>query len=136
MTCFWQGIIKTLDDNLYNKIHVQKKSNINSLIKWLMEEGKKYKSKNIHLQVKWQNKLITKQLSDELLDSIINYKINNIHNGHLTSTCDAFLCLLCHIFKISIIHNYNKYLIKYDYNGKTNQLLKYSSNKYHFIALI
>ena len=46
-----------------------------------------------------------------------NHDIRGIYNGHLTSTCDGFLLLVCALFKLNINHRYLSCNIRYKYDG-------------------
>ena len=123
MTCFWDSILKSLSDEDLNILN-SKRNNI-SLIESL-------KNKNVLCEnVLWQDENLHKQLLKENYDAIKEYNINNIGSGHLCSTCDPFLCLICEVLKININHNYCNHMIKYSIKDN-KKILNFNSNTGHF----
>lgn len=127
MTCFWNGIFKSLSSDDFKFIG-EKKTNICDLIKLL-------KIKNTEMNdVLWQKTKLKKQEIKEHMEAIKDYKINKIHGGHLTSSCDSFLILVCQIFQVKIIHRYMKNIIIYQNSKKERKTLNFSSSKSHFVC--
>ena len=60
------------------------------------------------------------------------YNINGIGGGHLTSTCDSFLLLICQLFKININHKYCKIMITYKNSENVRRTINFTSNRGHF----
>ena len=58
------------------------------------------------VDVLWQGQRIKDREIKEHLQAIKDYEINGIVHGHLTSTCDSFLLLICQLFSVNIIHRY------------------------------
>tara|TARA_B100001093_G_C26022036_1_gene674332 strand:+ start:35 stop:427 length:393 start_codon:yes stop_codon:yes gene_type:complete len=124
MTCFWDGIIQSLNNDEKNILNL-KDNNIYSLIEILKE--KNCETKNI----KWQESELSNQLLKENIEFIKDYNKDSSKNGYLCSTCDPFLLLLCFLLNTDIIHNYNGNVINY----KCEKSLKkkyFKSNKSHF----
>lgn len=127
MTCFWDGIMKSLNQNDFNFIK-EKKVNNYEFIKMLKKKNCKMTS------VLWQGKPLREQEINEHIQTIKNYDINSISNGHLTSVCDSFLLLICEIFKVNIIHHYMDIEIKYTNKEHIRKTIHYSSSNKHFVC--
>lgn len=127
MTCFWDGIFKSLNnDDL--KLIGEKKTNIRNFINIL-------KIKNTEMNdVLWQNTKLKKQEIKEHMTAIKDYKICKINGGHLTSSCDSFLLLICQLFQVKIIHRYMKHTIIYQNSKKERKTLHFSSSGSHFVC--
>lgn len=123
MTCFWDSILKSLSD--YDLQLLNSKRNNISLIESL-------KNKNVLCEnILWQGENLHKKLLEENLDAIKEYNIGGIGSGHLCSSCDPFLCLLCELLKININHNYCNHMIKYTIKDN-KRTLNFNSNTGHF----
>ena len=125
MTCFWDGLMKGLKDEDFQRIGEIKKDRI-SLIKLLQKNNK------LTDEVLWNNKIIkNKKELTENFEAVNNYNIKGIGNGHLCSTGDYMLMLICDIFCVNIYHKYLNKIMKYEKkNNKIN--LHFQSNKGHF----
>ena len=99
MTCFWDGIMKSLTQSDFNFIKEKKTNNV-AFIKMLK------KRRQLTTNVLWQGNPLREQEIKEHIKAITEYDINEISNGHLTSVCDSFLLLICELFKVNIIHRY------------------------------
>jgi len=124
MTCFWDGIIIGLEDQ---KLESEK------LIP--MKIVQKFKSlANIVPNVLWNNQMLREQELKENLERINNLDINSINNGYDCSCSDPFLFLLADIYKVDIKHNFNGYIMNYNYIGKDkkDKVLNFQSNRFHF----
>jgi hypothetical protein len=127
MTCFWDGILKQLKNDDFNIMFgVNKRLNRVQFIKELKSKNKKCDN------VKWMNKDLSKIEKKEIFTAVKDYNINKISGGHLCSSCDYFLVLLCELCKINILHIYMKNKIVYKYKGKTRKNLIFRSNNKHF----
>lgn len=127
MTCFWDGIMKSLNQSDFNFIKEKKINNL-ELIKMLKKRVKMMKN------VLWQGESLREQEINEHIEAIKEYKINGIPNGHLTSVCDSFLLLICELFKVNIIHRYMNIEIKYTNKEQSRKTIHYSSNNGHFVC--
>lgn len=127
MTCFWDAIMASLNHEDYLLLNFEKKPSTTAFIDRL-------KSKNVKsTQVQWNNKNISNQELDEHYEAIKCYKIAHINNGHLTSICDSFLLLLCHLLNIGIDHKFlNRYPITYRNVRNNRRILKFKNNRGHF----
>lgn len=126
MTCFWDGVMKSLNKNDFDLINEKKSSHI-ELITMLKRR------KTPMINVLWENQKISENEIKEHLLAIDEYDINGIPGGHLTSSCDSFLLLICELFKVNIEHMYMIHTIKYSNTKEVRKTLYYSSNDKHFV---
>lgn len=126
MTCFW--------DALRAKLHIKKKMNNSQFIDYLKESNKKQTA------VLWNNSKLSKKQFEENYEHIRGFDKNTIRNGYDCSICDPFLILICDIYNVNIIHNYNGHKMIYTNckneckNTGTNNCntLSFKSNTGHF----
>ena len=96
MTCFWSGILSSLNTDDFNYINEPSKPNIKNFIELL-------KRNNIDTKnVLWQNTKLTPKQLEENKEHIRDFNIENINSGYLCSICDPFLLLIACIFKVNI----------------------------------
>ena len=127
MTCFWDGILRKLkQDDLRVMFNIQKRPNRIQLIILLK------KFNRICENVKWMNRTLSKKEKVENYVAVKDYNIKKINNGHLCSSCDYFLILLCELCQVNILHIYNKNNIVYTNTKNARKLLTFHSNKRHF----
>ena len=125
MTCFWDGVLRALKEDDYRFIS-EKRCNRVEFIKML-------KRRNIPMtDVVWNGKKLRNQEINEHQQAIKEYNISGINNGHLTSTCDSFLLLICQLFKVGIRHRYLNTVISYNNEKESRKVLNFSSNSGHF----
>ena len=126
MTCFWDHILQSLNQEDLALLNLQK-NNVNNHT--FIESLKK---NNILCEnVKWQGTLMHKKLLDENFDAVKEYNENTINSGHDCSTCDPFLCLISKLLKLDIDHLYQNSLIQYRIDD-SRRLLYFKSNSGHF----
>ena len=88
MTCFWSGILSSLNTDDFNYINEPSKPNIKNFIELL-------KRNNIDTKnVLWQNTKLTPKQLEENKEHIRDFNIENINSGYLCSICDPFLLLI------------------------------------------
>lgn len=126
MTCFWDGIMSSLDDIDFNLLGFYKHTSIRNFITCLKQ--KNCKTNN----VEWNGELLSEQLLTENMLAVENYNIDEISNGHLTSSCDYFLCLLCEILRIKIVHVFMNTVIVYSNIKQNTKTIKFGSTNSHF----
>jgi len=126
MTCFWDGVMKSLNKNDFDLINEKKSSN-SELIAMLKRR------KIPMINVLWENQKLSENEIKEHLLAIDEYDTNGIPGGHLTSSCDSFLLLICELFNVNIEHMYMINTIKYNNTKETRKTLYYSSNNKHFV---
>ena len=125
MTCYWDGLLRSLDQEDLTLLNSKKNINNINFILLLKKNNKLCEN------VKWQNNFLSKKLLEENYEMIKDFNENNINQGYDCSSCDPFMILLCELFKININYDYNGNNIQYmiDNSRKT---IKYSSNQSHF----
>lgn len=124
MTCFWDGIIKSLNYQDFELIN-ETKGGIAELIEML-------KRRRIPMEhVSWENQKLKNIELKEHLTAIEEY--DSYNDGHLTSSCDSFLLLICELFKVSIEHMYMINTIHYVNMSESRRIIRYSSNDKHFV---
>lgn len=132
MTCFWNGTIAALNKNHMKQIfrynHNRKPSptELANLLKIHATET---------TDVLWNGQELSIKLLQENLDWIKEYDVSKIGRGHDTSICDPFLLLMCHLFKVNIIHDYNGVMINYVHKSfaiGNSGVLRFKSNRGHF----
>ena len=126
MTCFWDGIMQSLDDNEKSLLGLDNKNSIYSLIDSLKQKNRETNN------VLWQNSKFRKSQIIENMEHIRLYDKNTASNGYWCSSCDPFLILICEILEKEIIHDYlgNRVIYKNTKNSKGE--INYKSNKGHF----
>jgi hypothetical protein len=124
MTCFWDSILSSLNQEDFNLLGEKKKTNRIEFIKIL-------KNKNKLTNALWQNKPLKNQEKKEHFEAIKDYNISGIRNGHLTSICDSFLLLICDLLKINIEHRFLNTTIIYSISN-SRKTVRFKSNKGHF----
>ena len=127
MTCFWDGILKSLKKEDFDFIGYNSLKKPKEFITFLKKHKKPMKN------VKWQNTFIKNKEMGEYLIWIEEYDITKINDGHLTSVCDPFLLLISELFCINVIHHYNKLEIHYNNVKKNRKTVIFSSNNGHFV---
>lgn len=129
MTCVWDGLTKGLYNTFRGTIFQQTSAEI--LVDFLKRNVKKTEN------VKWNNKYLKDTELVENFERIKSIDPTNIYNGYDCSTCDPVLLLVCELFRINIIHDYNGSYMYYTYISKTNDpskniTIKFKSNRHHF----
>lgn len=127
MTCFWDGLMKGILNEDYKCLGKEyNKKDRTNLIKILKSENK------LTTNVMWNGKMLSEKELRENYEAVKNYDIRKIGEGHLCSTCDYMLLLICDLFKIDIEHKYLNNIMKYT-NSKNKNKINVKSNKGHFM---
>lgn len=125
MTCYWDSIISCLTKEDYSIIGLTNTPTRDKFIE-------KLKEKNKIITALWQGKPLSKKECEEHKEAIRLYNIKGIYNGHLTSTCDTFLLLICDLMNLNIDHKFLNTKIKYSCLGTPRRTLYFKSNRGHF----
>lgn len=134
MTCFWDGIVRSLDENDYKKLSIQKTNSKIQNITNIINSIKNMNSSH-NISILWQGKEITNKEKQEIHDSIKEYNIRGIQQGHLTSFCDPFLCFIASFLYHRIHFSYMNHKVIFE-PKETNKIRKdvfYSANNRHFV---
>ena len=132
MTCFWDGILRALDNNIIIKVldwnEKRRKPRPTEFIPLLKEKA--IKTPDIY----WNGNSLSEKELDENLKRIHELDVRTIHRGYDCSACEPYLLLISKLFMVNIKHNYNGHLITYTNirimpNSKP---LIFHSNRGHF----
>lgn len=121
MSCFWNGLIKTLELNTtpYKFVEEIKERNCEvSKVSW--------KSKNEQTE-------LTQQQKQENFQAIQELKPSSVNNGYDCSTFDPVLFLVSELYYVNIDHYYNSNLIQYIHKDGTRKITLHS-NRGHLWA--
>lgn len=129
MTCFWDSIYNSLNQTHFQQLQCNRNNNLKEFIINLQN------TKTTLSNVTWQNNPLTQKEIDEHIQAIREYNVDNINNGHLTSSCDLFLLLLSDLLEIGIDHNYLGHKIEYRNKNNNTTILTFGSNKGHFFTM-
>ena len=94
MTCFWNAIISSLNDEDKKILNVDGKIFPKRMVEILKSKNKKTNN------VTWNNEKLKEQQIKENIEHIKELDVNKINRGYLCSTCDPFLILLAEILKV------------------------------------
>jgi hypothetical protein len=127
MTCFWDGILLSLNNDDFLILNFNKKPTIYDLVQKL----KQYNT--LTLNILWQSSVLSHRQNAENFQHVRDFDINSIYQGYLCSSCDPFLCLICELLHVNIIHVYNGTSIYYIFNQiNEGKNLRFESNIGHF----
>ena len=125
MTCFWDGLLRNLNQEDLSLLNSNKNIKIKDFILLLKKNNK------ICENVKWQEENLNEQLLKENYEMVKNFNENNINQGYDCSSCDPIMILLSELFNITIHHNFNGNNIKYTHM-ESRKIINYKSNRSHF----
>ena len=124
MTCFWDNILSCLTIEDFKLLGSDSKLKREELILSL-------KKRNCLVNTLWQGNKLRDQERKEHFEAVECYDIKGIYKGHLTSICDSFLLLICHVLKVNINHRYLQSNINYSIES-ARKTLSFRSNRGHF----
>jgi len=125
MTCFWDGILSSLDENDFQVVNEKKYNTVKTFVDLLKRLNRKT------VNVTWNGEPLTDRQLDENSTAIEAYDKNNISSGYLCSTCDPFLLLIAEVFKINIQHKYLGRTMSYAV-ANHRKTVNYTSDGGHF----
>tara|TARA_B110000971_G_C19709464_1_gene363561 strand:+ start:62 stop:475 length:414 start_codon:yes stop_codon:yes gene_type:complete len=129
MSCFWQGIQRSLtikDFEPYEEPNtVQFVPNLLQLVLFLKKHN------CITIDIKCNGEVCSQKMLEENKTAIDEYDCNQINQGYYCSTADPFLFLICFLFKVHIHHDYNGHSIVYEHPNHVRTIY-YQSNTSHF----
>ena len=128
MTCFWTAILKTLNEEERKILNLS-----NNLIEKELVICLKDRSDTlVNANVLWQGEQLRPQLCRELKMWVDNYNVNDICNGHDTSSCDPFLTLLTELLGWRIEFKYMESLIVFQPRKGSKRSVLFGANNHHF----
>jgi len=111
MTCVWDSLIKGLKNHMKS---IKLKDNIKiTPINFVC--GLKQNNTRVR-DILINNTPLTEQEIEENFEAIRELNVKKINDGYYCSTSDPVLILVCHLFKCSINHHYNKLIIHYNHS--------------------
>ena len=121
MSCFWKSILGACRKHqlLWKNV-----SNVNDICKTIISLNRLTSTVTVNEEP------LTKQQQKENFEAVKNYNVSGINNGHLTSTCDYFLCLVAELTNSTIIHNFNGTVITYFAGSEST--IRFQSDLGHF----
>lgn len=130
MTCFWDGILQSLNDQDFYKIcnNSSRPYHAIEFVEWLKKHNKYTEN------VEWNDEFLTQKQLEENFKSIEELDKNTIGNGYNCSSFDPFLFLICELFKLKIIHNLNGVIMLYCHKTPI-KVVKYKSDLGHFMNI-
>lgn len=133
MTCFWDGITRSMNNDDYVKLGITKHPNHIQNIKNIIAACKN-KAPGHALRVLWQGKELTPKEVSETKEAIRDYNVSGIGGGHWTSVCDPFLCFFSSFLSHKIIFNYmNNQIIFEPVGNVVRKNIYYRANRGHFV---
>ena len=127
MSCFWNSLLNTIKTEDKNKYFNTFDMNLtpHNLAVILKEINTKTEN------VLWNNEELTEQQMNENKEAIDNYNKNTVNDGYYCSTFEPILFLLVEYLNITIIHEYNKNIIKYSHKKNNRYTINIYSNNNH-----
>ena len=125
MTCFWDGIISSMNKDDLNILGVSVRPSPSELVNNL-----KNKNRNTS-NVNWEGKPLRCNEIEENFIHIKDFSDKSIQNGYLCSICDPFLCLLSELLSVNINHTYLSHTVHYTVRNPRKTFF-YMSNRGHF----
>lgn len=116
MTCVWDGLIKKL------KIKNMDAYQFSSYV---------VKNNKYTLNILWNDTELTENQREENFQRI--KKIKKIKNGYDCSSCDPLLLLICELYEVNMLHNFNGTQITYtNVKCQRKNPIHVTSNSKHF----
>lgn len=127
MTCFWTGVVSALtSDDL--SILGNPSLDLPVFIRSLQAVAP-----TAEFDISWQSSPLTLLEIQELKEAIKDYNISNIGQGHWTSSCDPFLCLLADLLRVKIEFRYMNHMILFESNKPHRKTLQFAASNSHFV---
>jgi hypothetical protein len=128
MTCFWDGIISSLNNEDFKLLNLKQKPNPLQLIVSLQKHNKQTNN------ITWQGNSLSKKEKKENFTHVKEFNYKNINSGYLCSTSDPFLFLIAEILQVNVEHYYLNNKIKYKNKNKNKirKTLYFKSSRGHF----
>lgn len=126
MTCFWDGIMRSLDiGDFYFAGFSLKPLTARQLALFFIKHN------IVTPDVRCNGNMLTLSQLQENFAAVNELNVDHIGDGYLCSTQDPFLCLVSQIFRVDIDHDYNGVAISYTVI-KSRKNIRYRSDLNHF----
>jgi hypothetical protein len=125
MSCFWEGILSRLNP----EEHATMGPGPAELKRYFKLHNRQAR------RCMWQGELLTDELLREM-QTWIEDDATPVQQGHDTSTCDPWLCLLVELLGVDVVHEYMGSTVRYTFartnRGQAIRTLRFASNRGHF----
>ena len=125
MTCFWDGIISSLDKDDLKLLGLTERTKPAELAIKLKKLNRK-----TH-EVYWEGNPLRLNEIEENFIHVRDFVNQSIYSGYLCSICDPFLCLLSQLLGVNINHTYLNHTVHYSINN-SRKTICYKSDRGHF----
>lgn len=125
MTCFWDGIISSLDKDDLKLLGLTERTKPAELAIKLKQLNRKTN------EVYWETNLLRLNEIEENFIHVRDFAHQSIYGGYLCSICDPFLCLLAQLLRVNIDHTYLNHTVHYSIKN-SRKTLHYKSDRGHF----
>ncbi len=93
------------------------------------------KANKVTKNVTWNGHKLTESEYTDNFNVIDQFTTKDIYNGHNTSACDPFLCLVCELFRTNLDFHFNCTEIMYQYKDQKKHVLYFKSDDGHFESI-
>ncbi len=129
MTCFWDGILAGLSASHRDALRLPPQPRPIHLVSRLQALNAPTPG------LLWEGTPLTDKMLEENEAHVREFSPQSLASGYWCSTCDPFLCLLCHTLRVNIVHTYLGHPIQYTHPcADTERTLRFRSNRGHFWA--
>lgn len=128
MTCFWTGVVSSLTNEDLDMLGNPSTTNLPALIEHLQMIAR-----TAEFDICWQALSLSEKEITEQKEAIRDYIIPNIHQGHWTSSCDPFLCLLADVLQVKIEFRYMNHMIIFESKKPIRKTLQFAASDSHFV---
>lgn len=128
MTCFWTGVVSALTQEDLEMLGNPSINNLSSFIQHLQVIAR-----TAEFDICWQSLPLTEKEIEEQKEAIRDYIIPDIHQGHWTSSCDPFLCLLTDVLRVKIEFRYMNHMIVFESKKHVRKTFQFAASNSHFV---
>lgn len=108
MACFWNGILRALRRDPEGQRRMGSPRTPTQLVE-------AFHQRNVATEgLRWQGEELQQEQLRENVEWVRDYDARLVTQGHLTSACDPFLCLLAHVCACRVEHVYDRHTIVYE----------------------